>query len=452
MIHRQKILFVQQELTDWNAARMWGYTAHIGLEEGLEACEVEFTTILSSWFPFIKEFYAESTFDQVWINDVIHMFEPKGWRYYRLTLDDLDWLASLAPVRLGFVIESLNYTEDDYIRAPYLANYIRILQKTIPYLTHILTPDEKDIDTIASMGSVHVDWYVMSIPLRYIFGGTPTPTGTKPVFRGTAYGDRGRWLSYPTLADQIDFQLSSDNDTVLPDIFDKLHKDLYPQAILNKEKLQLLYEIYLDIVRKARLLSFSMYMRDLQNGAAVINLPAWGKIYTGRVFEGLASGRPVVTYRFDNSPRMTSLFKDQSEIILYDGTDPESLALHLKAISDNPEFAASVAAMGLRTMRSYHSTEHRICQIIRWISDGKQIDYRVPIDEGLLRFKSVILPTCDEIVELYTRFVTEYSEQMLFRSALRRQLFLTGRSFGVSVQQLRTVVWEVIKTLKGSSE
>jgi hypothetical protein len=47
------------------------------------------------------------------------MFEPGGWEDFRLTDADLEWIGGLAPIRLGFIIESLQYTEEEYAAAPF---------------------------------------------------------------------------------------------------------------------------------------------------------------------------------------------------------------------------------------------------------------------------------------------------------------------------------------------
>src|SRR4030043_1250871 len=168
MVDKLKILFVQHELFKWERAKMWGYVWHLGLEEGLKAHHVDFFTLVTPWISWAKDLCAGRTFDQVWINDITHTFEPGGCGGHQLQENDLEWLASLAPVRLGFLVESLEYTPEEHAINPAL-NYARSsLEKTGRYMTHIMTPDEKDLPFIRSLLRVPVSWFMCAIPERFI--------------------------------------------------------------------------------------------------------------------------------------------------------------------------------------------------------------------------------------------------------------------------------------------
>jgi hypothetical protein len=65
MADKLKILFVQHELYKWQRAKMWGYTWHLGLEEGLRANDVDLFTLMTPWIPRAKELCAGRKFDQV---------------------------------------------------------------------------------------------------------------------------------------------------------------------------------------------------------------------------------------------------------------------------------------------------------------------------------------------------------------------------------------------------
>jgi len=58
---------------------------------------------------------------------------------------DLEWLAGLAPVCLGFLMESWNIPRGNTPANPGLAYARASLEKTGRYMTHIMTPDEKDL-------------------------------------------------------------------------------------------------------------------------------------------------------------------------------------------------------------------------------------------------------------------------------------------------------------------
>ena len=216
------ILFVQHELFTWQRAKMWGYTWHLGLEEGFRANQVEFTTLITSWMPFAKEICAGKRYDQVWINDITHAFEPGGCGGHQLHEKDLEWLAGLAPVRLGFLMESLEYTPEEHASNPGLAYARTVLEKTGRYMTHIMTPDEKDFPFIRALHAKPVVVMYLSDPRTIHSQKHYGPPQLKPVFRGTAYGERARWLELPEVKDLINNEPSADNFSNLPGLFDNL--------------------------------------------------------------------------------------------------------------------------------------------------------------------------------------------------------------------------------------
>ena len=435
----KRILFVQQELTNWKSARMWPYNFHVGLEAGFAANGTEVTTLLSSWFPVARRLCADKQFDQVWINDAIHMFEPKGWRYYRLTEQDLEWLASLAPVRVGFVMESLKYSDEEYAEAPFLLNYPDILKRTLPYLTHVMAVDENDIEEIRAMGEIPVGWYVPPVPDYAIERDISLPPAVKPVFRGSPYGVRARWLKMPIIKDVLEHQLTSDNDTDFPEIFDRLHRNLYPQAIESDDELKKLYDLYLNCVRGIRRRAFDMYMNDLRQGSAVVNLPSYCKVHAGRVYEGMAAGRPVITGKYENRPRMNALFEDNRDILLYPPDQPEILAQQIRKVLNNPDSGRQIATNAMHKMVNFHSTEKWARQILEWIATGRETNFDViPPDSDTSPakpcHKTDVLPG-----ELLERFESGFRKQLTPVTACKYALFLLKREMFSLIHRIEAV-------------
>lgn len=369
-----RILFIQHELDTWQRAKMWGYTWHLGIEDGLADNPVEFTTLITSWFPFAKEICAGQHFDQVWINDITHVFEPGGCGGYQLQSQDMEWIAGIAPIRLGFLTESLEYTKEEYESNPAL-NYARqILKTTGRYMTHIMTPDEKDVPPIQDLHKVPVSWFVTPTPRRHICKHITLPPSLKPVFRGTPYGERGRWLNLPELKGLINSQPSADNLTHISQIFDELQnlaKKTISAGIFDPS----LYEQYLRALRRIRLQSFEMYLKSLEEGSAVINLPSFGKIHTARVYEGMAAGRPVITLRPEDRPKLNALFEDGKDLLLYPRNNPSRLAEHIRHLLNDREFGRRIAANARDKLVRHHTTELRVAQFLRWIETGAEPTY-----------------------------------------------------------------------------
>jgi hypothetical protein len=428
---------------------MWGYPLHIGLEEGFFANDVEVTTLLSSWFPKAKELCAGKTFDQVWINDVTHMFEPNGWSEYRLTEADLEWLAGLAPVRLGFVIESLQYTSQEYSEAPFLHNALKTLKRTAGYLTHLMAPDEKDYDLIREFCDIPLSLLICPVPKRFITLDIPTPQQCKPLFRGTPYGERGRWLEMPCIKNMLQHQLSSDNYTDSPEIFNRLHRNLYPQAISSNKTLNELYAIYLDLIRRIRCRSFRMYLDDMSQGGAVVNLPSYGKVYTGRVYEGMAAGRPVITMKIEGSPRMTALFEDGIDILLYPQHEPDILAERIQKILDEPDFGRMISVNARDKMLRFHTTEKRVQQILSWIANGREPDF---ISEGSIKnihetnsAGSTATSVLPDLAALLNNFEMSFRKQLTPMSRSKYMLYRIGSHLH---EVMKKVIGYVNKTIK----
>lgn len=423
-----RILFVQQELTNWNSARMWPYNMHIGLECGFAANGIEVTTLLSSWFPVARRLCSDKQFDQIWINDAIHMFEPKGWRHYRLTKQDLEWLALLAPVRIGFVMESLKYSDDEYAEAPFLANYPEILKRTLPYLSHVMVVDENDIDDIRSMCDIPVGWFVPPVPDYAISRDMSPPPPIKPVFRGSPYGIRGKWLKLPVIQEVLEHELSSDNDTALPDVFDSLHCNLYPQAIESDVELRRLYDLYLDLVRGVRRRAFDLYMNDLRQGSSVVNLPSYCKVYAARVYEAMAAGRPVITGDYKNRPRMKALFENGRDILLYPPDQPEILAEQIRKVLNDPDLGCRIAANATRKMIHFHSTEKWAEQILQWIASGREANFDVMSADNDNTPAKPYHTMGVKPEELLARFESGFKKQLTTCNFLKYELFMIKRN------------------------
>lgn len=374
---RQKlrILFIQHELYQWQRAKMWGYNWHLGIEEGLRANNVDFTTLTTTCFPRAKEICAEKEFDQVWINDITHIFEPGGCGGYQLNERDLEWIASMAPIRLGFIIEALEYTEEDYKNNPALYNARSSLATTINYVTHLMAPDEEDLPAIRGMRQIPVAWLVGPVPKNYVCREVAIPPIKNPVFNGTAYGERAKWLEMPEIKNLIIHKISSDNMSDLPSLFNDLNSAYLAEMLKTQFLINSYYDEYLDALRKIRRRAFEMYIESLQDGCAVVALPSFARIYTGHVYEGMAAGRPVVTVENPFRPRLNRLFENGKDILLYPRDNPSVLVEHIRHILNNPEFGQQIAVNARRKLLRYHTIEKRVQQIIKWIETGEEPTY-----------------------------------------------------------------------------
>ncbi len=369
-----KILFVQKEYANWSSAKMWGYCWHLGIEEGLRNNNVEVTTIASSWMPRAKEIVGNKIFDQVWINDISHQFKPGGSENYNLTLDDLEWLSSLAPVRLGILVESLNYTQEQYESNPILYETKQLLIRNSPYITHLVYPDEKDTEEIGQFSDTPALWYLVGIPRRFFCSEVSRPPSAKPVFLGTPYGERALWLEHHSLKGLIIPATSKDNLTDIPARYNALHGN-FLNVLLKSPTPDAIYEMYLNKLRGLLSEAYAMYLDSWLTGCAVVNLPAFASIHTALKYEGMVLGRPVIALHQPDNPRQNLHFEDGKDILLYPRDNPEVLAEHIRHILRDPEFGYRIAVNAHDKMLRLHTVEKRVKQFMDWIESGQAPDY-----------------------------------------------------------------------------
>ncbi|MDR4472160.1 MAG: glycosyltransferase [Nitrospira sp.] len=120
---------------------------------------------------------------------------------------------------------------------------------------------------------------------------------------------------------------------------------------------------------------FREWMAHLPQWAAIVNLPSLAKFFGGRVFEGIAAGRPVVSYAVPGHPMNNSLFVEGEEILYFPASRPESLAEVLDRLLADATFATRLAGNAQRKLRTYHTSERRLAETLAWIQSGTQPEY-----------------------------------------------------------------------------
>ena len=333
----------------WERARSWSYITQLGLEEGFQANGVEYLTIPAiqefpssapeSWLRYARDLCSGKHFDQVWL-EIVHS-----------NLDEtfLEWLATVAPIRIGIIPESLTYYPDEYEFVPHLKKRKELIESRYPYLTHVLAGDERDAEDINARYLTRGFWWPAAIPERFIFEKSEAiPTG-HAIFCGAIYGNRAACFEHPDLKGLLSLKISPENSTEYPKLFDKLNKTY---SCLLKSGLSVTEETlstYLSLLRSIRQDAFRLYLEGYRCGSAVVNLPHFVKSYAGRVVEGMAAGRPVVSWEIPDRPRNKMLFEDGMEILLYPKDDASVLASHIRRIRELYETTmAVIPSSGLR--------------------------------------------------------------------------------------------------------
>jgi hypothetical protein len=360
-----RVLVLQLEFPTWNQARYWSYSAQLALEEGLQAHGVQFFTLTTPWLARAPEICRGQQFDQVWLELVQQPLDET----------QLQWIAGLAPVRVGLLPESLEYTAEEYSLYPWLVPRKQLVEGRLQYITHAVAVDERDVEEINARRLASAMWWPQAVPERCILQREPDRSGRFATFSGEVYTERTTWLNHPELSGLLVKQASSETGTPYPFLFDKLHfaARRYIRHVRVAERAAL--DAYLYALRRIRRRCFSRWLRKMQAGSAVINLPARVKTYASRVVEGIAAGVPVISWEVPDRPRTKALFEDGKDILLYSKADPMQLAEHIRHTLADPHFAQRLAANARQKLRRYHTMEHRMKDILVWIDTGKSATY-----------------------------------------------------------------------------
>jgi hypothetical protein len=373
-----RILLLTLDFARWENARYWSYSTptNLGLEQGLQAQSVHHTTIPvrsihepeGSWLMSILPRLLNQSFDQVWF-EVVHSDLPD---------ELLANMSRLAPIRVGFVPESIEIHSGEYISNPVgtekrKANTRRNLQCA----THVLTVDEKDADHIQIDGKQKGLWWPLAIPEDELAQAIATSWQyPQAVFFGAVYGDRLQWLQDPNLKTRLTRPDHSPEDsTPYPQLFDKLNRianqSLKSESAIRDTQLSQ----YLRGIRQVRKKCFSAWLNGLRDYCAVVNLPQFGRLYGGRVSEAMAAGVPMIACEIPDRPKTRALFSEDKDILLYPQDDPKRLAAHIQDLLDYRDLGQRLATNALTKLRTFHTIEKRVKQVLDWIDKDTQPDY-----------------------------------------------------------------------------
>ena len=372
---RPTALLIQLEFPTWATARAWTYSASYAVQEGLTANGVDCMTVPAiatmpssspeSWLFQARKLLEGKRFDQVWV-----------WLVHS-PLDEacLEWISRLAPIRVGVLMESLQYDEDDYRHVPQLRGRQALVEQQIRYMTHVLAPDELDAESLNSRGITRALWWPCIVPARAITMPTTMPTQQRGVFHGTPYGARQHWLRDPSLRDVMAFEGPANPPTSYQILFDRLQNAaalfLRNGQGVTEAKLQ----EYVTALQGIRAGEFAEWMAGLSQWPAIVNLPSLAKFYGGRAFEGMAVGRPVVSWAIPNRPKNRALFEEGREIVLFDKNHPQSLGHHLDRLLADETLRHSMALRAQDRLRCFHTAERRLHDTLEWIDTGVEPNY-----------------------------------------------------------------------------
>jgi hypothetical protein len=358
----RRVLCLFLEFDWWETARPLTYPAQLGLEEGLRANGCRPLTVTTPWLPRLKEICGAERFDQVWV-EIVH----------QKALDDgrLGFLAELAPVRVGFVLESTRYDAATYAASSHYRTREGTVRHRLKFLTHTVVTDELDAAEIDAAGDVRACWWPQAVPRRFV-ADRPGAPGTGPaIFRGSLYGDRIALARDRRLDGLLAVRRPLEHGTIYPKLFDRLQMSAAAWAERGLPRPRAASTVHLFLLRRLRRRVFRRWMDALHADPVVVNLPHAVGAYPGRVVEAMAAGRPVVTWDVPGRPRNRSLFEDGAEILLFSGTEPAALASALRRLQRDPTLASTLATNAWQKVRRAHTIERRVQQILAWTDTGE---------------------------------------------------------------------------------
>lgn len=380
-MNKPNILLVQLEFASWSQAKPWSYTGGLAIEDGLLANGAECVTVpalcrapgvaMPSWVSYAKELMGGQRFDQVWVW-LIH---------YPYSDEFLEWVAACAPVRVGLIMESLRYSEEEYRRFPSLRTRAGVLASQMRYFTHAVTADEGDAEWLNEAGIVQARFGPSAIPIRFLDTDVEPPVHRRGAFYGEAYGERQAWLARPELKELLVHAPPAEAGTDYPRLFDALHWQVEERFRSGWVPDFRALADYTASRRRLREAIFACWLQALKAWSAIVNLPSLLKSYPGRVIEAMAVGRPVISWEVPDRPKTKALFEPDRQILLYPQDRPAVLAEHLTRVIRDEDYARAIAAAARSELLQSHTAERRAWEILAWIQRGSQLPVH-PSAEG----------------------------------------------------------------------
>jgi hypothetical protein len=333
-----KILYLPLEFPRFFSARKFPYPLGVGMVEGFR--DIEHLTIPALYdepltLNHLDHLIGEQTFDQIWL-EVVHS---------KMSDELLEFLTKIAPVRVGFIVESLTIDPKEFIsNAVGTQRRVDNTYQKLPYLTHAVVTDERDLTACNCPTMLGL----ASVPQRLVK--VPNSTNDHAIFYGTLYGDRNELIK--NLEGRLNINPpSAEDDTGLPQKF----------AHLFTAQWACLDDFYRSWHRTRQAL-YSVWINHLNKlpGCAILNPPHRTSVLSSRVIEGMAAGKPVISPLMGNG--VDDLFTNAVDIVYY--TDELELVDRLRGLERDSELRFSIAEAARANILENHTTEKRVEQIL----------------------------------------------------------------------------------------
>lgn len=350
---RPKILYMPLEFPTWTSGgHSWSYAASLAYVEGLKSAGCEVTTINTACAPYHRKILREMRFDQVWIHCHPRHLADFSFR---------QWIGDIAPVRVLLCGESLTYPAEQVAAEPWSASHTRTFELWAPFITHAACVDPADLAD-SRIRAMH---WAQAVPAKMVRSVNRRPRLDRAVFVGTLYPPRDRWAW--ELAELLE-RVASPESPAFEWLFERSHE--WIQRAYDRTQLRAPWwrlhalEAYNRLQIGLRKHAFRNFLSVLREGVATVSLPSMVRTYSGRVVEGMAAGRPVITQRLPGHPEVFH----RSEILHYETVD--ELADHVRRLQREPETANDIARAARAAILQYHTVEKRTAEMLRFVEGG----------------------------------------------------------------------------------
>ena len=354
------ILLIPLEFPKWFSAKKMTYSVGVGLSEGFPK-DIDVTVVPTfynsgMWLQYLHQIVAGQKFDSIWL-EVVHSKMP---------LEILEYIKSLADIRVGFIIESLTIHPDEYVsNSEGTKQREENLKAKLPFLTHVVVTDERDL----SFFKIPAMFDIASVPENSIDPNVnikALETG-KVMFYGTPYGQRQSWIN--ALGDKLllNPQGNLEEETGLPTQYEQITTSAF-NNMNRKESIPIgYYKKFCDEWMNTRKKMYYNWMNILWGieSYGVLNLPHRTKVLSSRVVEAMAAGKIVFSPRMHNGADF--LFNNGENILYYDSLE------ELLDLIDNIDYADKymIGQNAINTVLESFTTERLVGRVLKFVEENK---------------------------------------------------------------------------------
>ena len=294
------------EFPSWELAKPWSYISGYAFVDGLRAAgyDVELVVLLYGSDDEVLARVIDAVADRGGPFDCAFFWLPHleyGERFWRIA-------ETLAPKRVGVLIESLRYTAEEISQLKHLARRRKRVLRSLAHCTHAVTLDPVDFRELEREG-YRVFWTAGIVPV--VPDSTFVPfdqKSTRLLSAGTVYAGKRQFMHDRLVSQgvldpgerlQHSPELIAEFEAAIGEVKRRATGDSAPAADAA----------LFERVRAVRMALWCEYLQYLSRFAAVISLPAYFKGFPGRVFEGMMARCAVFIFEACDFERQKRLFR-----------------------------------------------------------------------------------------------------------------------------------------------